>query len=352
MYGGEGGLLGDNDALALQNMSRSDIADIAKRFKSSKEATDVTDEAGRKWANFVAQFEENEGRFMQVLKERLVAMEPQLEKLSDAFTKVTAQLLDALLKNIPAILDYLHRFADALSGKRPMSDLFSSKEDLGVMVQRALDAEKRGDLDQRDAIAQKIAREYPEQVRAMYSGGDRADIELLDRLGVPRPSAGALSPQSFGEGSRKYGKSPVHNPLGMRPPDSWLPSGTKNTFSRQFDTDDEGFQAAASQLLRYYQRDHLDTIEGIVSKWAPQDDGNDTDQYIKDVARATGYASNQHLNLSDPSVLASIMKAMMDKEGTRHAPYTRDQIQVIITKPPGGDVNVTTKGASVQGAPS
>lgn len=105
-------------------------------------------------------------------------------------------------------------------------------------------------------------------------------------------------------------------PLGMRnnnPGNLRKPGG--NGFQR-FASMLDGQRAMASQLLRYYNRDGLDTINGIVNKWAPESDNNDTGSYIADMVLKTGKGARQHLDLNDPATLASLMRAMtMHEQG-------------------------------------
>ena len=59
--------------------------------------------------------------------------------------------------------------------------------------------------------------------------------------------------------------------------------------------------------------DHLDTVEGIVSKYAPPNE-NDTRAYVGDVSKKTGFAPGQHLDLSNQATLAALVAAMVSHE--------------------------------------
>ena len=57
----------------------------------------------------------------------------------------------------------------------------------------------------------------------------------------------------------------------------------------QFETMEWGWRAAFHLLTRnYYQKHGLNTIRGIVSRWAPPQDNNNTEAYIRNVSKRTG----------------------------------------------------------------
>ncbi len=57
-----------------------------------------------------------------------------------------------------------------------------------------------------------------------------------------------------------------------------------------------GLRALARTLLTYQERHKLRTIHGIIHRWAPPDE-NDTDAYVDDVCRRTGFDKDQILDL-------------------------------------------------------
>jgi hypothetical protein len=87
----------------------------------------------------------------------------------------------------------------------------------------------------------------------------------------------------------------------------------KDGFAQYFDPD-EGWGAARNQLSLYHTRDKLDTLQGIISKWAPSSENN-TKAYIDQVSKSMGVGPNDKLNLSDPSVMAKLSAYMARHEG-------------------------------------
>lgn len=99
---------------------------------------------------------------------------------------------------------------------------------------------------------------------------------------------------------------PVNNPLNLR---------ASPTSFQQFSTLDEGIKKADDNLSIYGSKHGIDTVSGIVSRWAPKADHNDTDKYAAAVAADSGYDLNEKVDLTDPHVRAVILSAMSRQEG-------------------------------------
>jgi len=61
------------------------------------------------------------------------------------------------------------------------------------------------------------------------------------------------------------------------------PGATKSGEWAQFATPEAGAAAMASQLLTYQTRAGINTVGGIISKWAPSSDGNNVAAYAGQV---------------------------------------------------------------------
>lgn len=58
---------------------------------------------------------------------------------------------------------------------------------------------------------------------------------------------------------------------------------------------------AAIRVLRSYQLEHnINTVTGIIGRWAPREDGNPVQEYARKVARDAGVRPDQRLRLFDP----------------------------------------------------
>ncbi|EBJ6950715.1 hypothetical protein DYJ22_09130 [Salmonella enterica] len=95
-------------------------------------------------------------------------------------------------------------------------------------------------------------------------------------------------------------------------------------FSR-FDTPEHGIRALAKNM-RTYQHEHgLNTVAGMISKFAPPEDHNDTPTYIKAVAGMMGVDPNQHIDTSDADTLTKLVNGIITVENGSN-PYTSQQI--------------------------
>ena len=70
-----------------------------------------------------------------------------------------------------------------------------------------------------------------------------------------------------------------------------------------------GFRALALTLLTYSHKYGLNTVQGIISRWAPANE-NDTAAYINAVSAAVGTLPGVVLELETPATLQSLCKAI------------------------------------------
>ena len=92
-----------------------------------------------------------------------------------------------------------------------------------------------------------------------------------------------------------------HNPLNIRrSKDLWNGMAEVQTDRAfvQFKSLEYGWRAAFYLLTRtYYHKYRLYTIRGIISRWAPPQDHNDTEAYIRNVSRLTGIDPDEPLGI-------------------------------------------------------
>jgi len=95
-------------------------------------------------------------------------------------------------------------------------------------------------------------------------------------------------------------------------------AGSDGRFAK-FQTPEQG-AAAADALLNTYQSKHgLNTVAGIVSRWAPSADGNNVSAYASDVAGRLGIDPNAPI---PPEMRPQLIAAMAQHENGRAAPGT------------------------------
>ena len=101
-------------------------------------------------------------------------------------------------------------------------------------------------------------------------------------------------------------------------PGAVLEPGPNARFAR-FPTAEAGLAALRDQLCRYITRDSIDTVAGIISKWAPPTE-NDTAAYIRGVAHSLGIEPNTRLGQPTPRLLTGLMNAIIRFENGQN-PY-------------------------------
>lgn len=127
--------------------------------------------------------------------------------------------------------------------------------------------------------------------------------------------------------------APNHNPGNLRAPGQ--PTGFQS-----FASDDDGIRAMARQLRLYQNRDNLNTVRGIVSKYAPSSE-NDTAAYVAAVGKRTGFGADDPINLNDSGTLSKLISAMTKQENSK-SNFTPGGVKVVIENATGGNSIVTT----------
>lgn len=86
-----------------------------------------------------------------------------------------------------------------------------------------------------------------------------------------------------------------------------------------FDSPQAGVRALARTLMTYQDRHGLNTVEGIIGRWAPPRENN-TPAYVLAVARAMGIEPTAELNVHDPATMRRLVEAIVRHENGQQ-PY-------------------------------
>lgn len=130
----------------------------------------------------------------------------------------------------------------------------------------------------------------------------------------PAAAAPAVSPAGTPRGIRN------NNPLNIEAGGftQGMPgfAGSDGRFAK-FESPEQGV-AAADRLLQTYSTKHgLNTVAGIVGRWAPASDGNNVSAYAQAVAKNMGVDPNQPLNMADPNTRLKLIEFMGQHENGR-----------------------------------
>lgn len=126
-----------------------------------------------------------------------------------------------------------------------------------------------------------------------------------------QPSEGAsVNPLSIVRGLRN------NNPGNIRLGQPWQglrETQTDGAFA-QFISMEYGIRALCKVLFTYAEKHGLRNIAGIISRWAPPQDKNDTPAYINFVSQQLGVDPLAQINVRDPETLFRLARAIIRKE--------------------------------------
>lgn len=92
-----------------------------------------------------------------------------------------------------------------------------------------------------------------------------------------------------------------------------------------FDSPEAGIAALGSNLLTYQRRYGLNTVQDIISRWAPSSENN-TAAYVGQVAKALGVKPDQAINVADPATLRKLTESIIQVENGKQ-PYSDAQLR-------------------------
>ena len=309
------------DLQRLRNTSPAEIARLTAAYGRNKGEFDLPADVATKWQEFVTQMSRAGQSVENTLVRGLAPLAGPLTHLSEGFEKVARAFLaegGPLEKWIKVAGDGLERFAGYIGTPEFSKNVGDFVKGVGELASTAVRAARFLGIISGPALDPNAV--LPTQL------GSRGD--------APKTVGAAKF-----NGWMNYFNSKMsggnHNPGNIRFP------GQTTGFAT-FPTDEAGVAAMARQIQLYSRRDHLDTIDAIVGKYAPPSE-NDTKAYVGDVSRKTGFASGQHLDLSDPTTMSRMIAAMVSHEQSKgHYDSFKDaRVVVQVLNNTGGNAAVS-----------
>ncbi len=92
----------------------------------------------------------------------------------------------------------------------------------------------------------------------------------------------------------------------------------------EFVSPEAGIRALVRILLGYQRRYGLNTVTGIIARWAPGCE-NDTGAYVAHVASRLGVTPDQAIDLTKAETMAGVVEAIIRHENGQQ-PYAREVI--------------------------
>ncbi len=121
----------------------------------------------------------------------------------------------------------------------------------------------------------------------------------------------------------------ANNPLNIRynPSEEWEGQIGQTGGFADFETLRHGIRAGDINLQNYGKLHGINTLEGVINRWAPPSDNNPTQNYVDFVSSRTGIIPTQRLDLNDPRLRADILSAMADFENEGNNNVAADAIR-------------------------
>jgi hypothetical protein len=158
-------------------------------------------------------------------------------------------------------------------------------------------------------FAEAQARREALQAQARQGAESQNTMVTINTPDGPRMVTRAQAVQLAG-GAPSAGPAPAGGTLGDRNnnPGNLRPPGASTGFQK-FDTPEAGL-AALDQNLQAYGKKGINTIDGVINRWAPSSENN-TSAYVAAVAKRLGVDPKQQIDLSSPYVRQALSTAIM-----------------------------------------
>lgn len=325
------------DLRRLHNTSAAELAASEKDYAKDRGNLGVGDPTLKAWQDFAVQMQRAGQQIENVFIRGLVPLAPELQKLSSAFADTLQSLLSApeLKGWIKDFAAGIHWLGDYIRSGDFKQNVIGFTQDLGVLAKAI------------GAVARWLGKfipgvDVPNAPAGAPSAGSSGNVPVDATQDSPfrrwfgwnpngAPGVGDPGAHPGEQAARPGPSGPIHNPGNLRIP------GSTSGF-QQFGSDEAGLRAMAHQLQLYEDRDHLDTIAKIITKYAPSNENN-TEAYIKAVEDRTQIGRNEHVDLHNNQTLAAIMSAMTKQENSRSD--FSPQALITILNSTGGSAVVT-----------
>lgn len=292
-----------NTARAASTMSDSDFQNLAAKNDALAKKLELSADAQQKATDATIKFKS--------------AIDAAATNLEGAFTPLIDQAAD-LAK---AWGDDLAQFARLDELKSDIDELVGSfkslkkagdwlADELNKIIPHTVDPDQKHDVHlKKDSVAANAVRfwDNPSGTWKEWRAGTLPPAPAVDYDWMWNNQQTDSTTTSSPEGSSLAAQN--NNPANLR---RWKNTPAGAGGFAKFRSANDGLNAAADNL-RAYGKQGINTLRGIISKWAPASE-NDTQSYIEQAVKATGFKPDQHLDLNDPTTLAKVESAVVQRE--------------------------------------
>jgi hypothetical protein len=303
------------DDLRRLARSRTELSAAGSDFGKNATGLNTPDATGLAWQNFVTKLDLAGEKIETVFINRLVKLEPGLEKL----TGVIADFVDHAMSN-----KEIGHWLDLIGQGLESAGKYLGGPDFSRDVKSFVDS-----ISSLSGAAERL--------NYWFNGGPETPaVKQQTQTDTPDPKKGDwMDKHIWGPLNNAIGVHPEHNPLNLR--------GTSGGF-RNFDTDAEGILAAKHQIDLDINKHGLKTLGDLIGDptwgWAPKSDGNDPDAYLSTIKRETGLDRTTKLDSSNIDQLSAIIAAMNRVE-TPKSYHSPAEVKVIIQNQTGGSAVIS-----------
>lgn len=140
-------------------------------------------------------------------------------------------------------------------------------------------------------------------------------------IGGPAPASAPGGPPGVPRGIRNNNPGNVRAlPNGQQ----WAgQTGTDPNGYAVFGDPKDGVHASLTNLLGYQNNHGINTVQGIINRWAPASDGNNPTAYANFVAKAVGVKPGDKIDLNDQDTLGKVAGAIFQYENGPKALQTK-----------------------------
>jgi hypothetical protein len=312
------------DLTRLKAMSREDVTGYIEKEGRRKEKYSLPDETLKKWQDFNIVVDDSKTSIENAFIKGLSPLAPELEKLSDSLSTTITNLLKS--DGFKGAIDNITEWLNKGSIESSFSKAEASVKDFAETVRYWTDyfgITKSNEWDDSSKINDSL---FDETSKAQ---------EIQKILGYVSPIKNLEASKNFwghveekGISAYDWAKKKViesdfvnsgiknNNPGNIR---DWPGTIKKDGFA-VFSSIEDGMKAAAKNLEAYQDKHGINTLSGILHRWAPTGDGtNNPDNYTKYMAQATGLGANEMLDLHNKTIQAKILKNLTRFEHGREA---------------------------------
>lgn len=337
------GVFSPEDLRRLGTISNAEWSQAKRDSRTFAANNALSDEVGRKWQNFIAHLDTAGLAVKNKLTDKLVALEPSLEKIITKFGEWATSALDRI--DWDALSKGLEKFASYITDGQFLQDMKTFGENIALIAQKIVDGLRWLNLIPADPNTPPTPETFGGDVSGSFKSGVKAGGAVGGiigaGIGVGKWIVNTVTGNSVSDRN--------NNPGNLIDP--------KTGKFAKFASADAGANAMAKQILRDYDVHGQHTLRQLINdrkwgwsnQWAPGNSAQSTANYIASLSRQLGISADANINVHDDTFLRKLMAAMNRVEsGHASAIGQSPSIRATSSTPPTVQIRISNQtGTSV-----